>query len=212
MRILITGFEAFGDNVVNPSWEAVKDLPRVIDACRIETAVLPVCFGSGSEKLLDMIGKNRFDAVICTGLAGGRTAITLEVLAINLMHARIPDNAGYQPEWEKIISDGEDGLFSTLPVRKMAERLKEENLPAEISFSAGTYVCNEVLYRLLAFLRKTSREIPAGFLHVPYASEYVEKEKDIFSMPLDQITRGLELCIRVLIDEIGRKERPKQST
>ena len=203
MKILITGFEAFGDDEVNPSMEAIKNLPSAIEGCVIETAVLPVCFGGGSEKLTGMLEKNSFDAVICTGLAGGRTAITPEVLAVNLMHARIPDNAGHQPEWEKILPDGEDGLFSTLPVRKMVERLKEEDLPAEISFSAGTFVCNEVMYRLLAFLRETSGEIPAGFIHVPYASEYIKKGKSVFSMPIDQITRGLELCIQVLIEEIG---------
>lgn len=122
--------------------------------------------------------------------------MTPEVIAVNLMHARIPDNAGAQPVWEKIIPGGDDGLFSTLPVRRIVERLKVENLPAALSFSAGTFVCNEVMYTLLAYLRENQIKIPAGFIHVPYAAEYVTQGMDVFSMPLEQITKGLEVCIR----------------
>ena len=204
MKILITGFEPFGEDTANPSYEAVKKLPPVIDTCEIETIELPVCFDSGSAKLLDLLDRNSYDAVICTGLAGSRTAITPEVIAVNLRHARIPDNAGSQPEWEKIVPAGEDGLFSTLPVRKMVEQLAEENLPAALSFSAGTYVCNEVMYRLLAYLKENKKNIPAGFIHVPYASETVPGGSELFFMPLGQITRGLELCIRALIDEMAQ--------
>ena len=202
MEILVTGFEPFAGDKVNPSYEAVKALPSEIDGCLIRKAEIPVCFRTGSEMVLRLLQKNSYDAVICTGLAGGRCAVTLEVCAINLMHARIQDNAGYKPVWEKILPDGEDGIFSSLPVRAMDEELKKEGIPSSLSFSAGTFVCNEVMYSLLAFLRERGEDIPAGFIHVPYADEYERRDIDAFSMPVGQIVNALTACIRVLVREI----------
>ncbi len=105
--------------------------------------------------------------MICTGLAGGRNGITPEMAAVNLKDARIPDNAGQKPVEEKIIREGPESLLSTLPVRKMKEELSGNGIPCDISYSAGTFVCNEVMYRLLFYMKESGREKKAGFIHVP---------------------------------------------
>ena len=211
MKILITGFEPFGGDAVNPSSEAVGLLPDQIDGTDIIKKVLPVVFGDAADQLTEMIRETVPDAVICTGLAAGRKGITPELIAVNIRDARIPDNAGRQPEWEKILSDGPDGLFSTLPIREMTKAMSAAGIPAEISKSAGTYVCNEVMYRLLSFCRKEYPGMRAGFIHLPSTAEYLRpaEGEDIQptepaaqaenALPLARIAQGLEICIRETI-------------
>lgn len=192
--ILVTGFEPFGGDEFNPSFEAVKRLPDRIKNTELVKSELPVLFDDAADKLESLIEKHHPDAVLCTGLAGGRKGITPEVIAVNLRNARIPDNAGRQPVWGKIVPDGPDGIFSTLPVREMTEALTAAGIPAAVSFSAGTFVCNEVMYRLLRLQREHFPEMTAGFVHVPYAEEFSCPE-GVFSMPLAEIVRGLEICV-----------------
>ena len=200
-KLLITGFEPFGAERYNPSIEAVKLLPEEIAGTQIIKAQLPVVFKTGAEILLQKVSEEAPDAVICVGLAGGRKAVTPELIAVNLKNASIPDNIGQQPVWERIEPDGEDGLFSTLPVKAIQERLEGYGFPSEISYSAGTYVCNEVMYRLLSFQKERERDMPAGFIHVPYASEFLSEDRKEFSMPLLEITRALIICIKAVIQE-----------
>lgn len=197
-KLLITGFEPFGAERYNPSIEAVKLLSDEIDGTQIIKARLPVVFKTGAEILLQKVSEEAPDAVICVGLAGGRKAVTPELIAVNLKNASIPDNAGQQPVWEKIEPDGEDGLFSTLPVKVIQERLEGYGFPAEISYSAGTYVCNEVMYRLLSFQKERKQNIPAGFIHVPYASEFLPEDRKEFSLPLRKISEALTICINAV--------------
>ncbi len=196
-KILITGFAPFGKEAYNPSIEAVRLLPDTAGDVAILKAELPVLFSGAAEQLAALIREMKPDAVICTGLAGGRRAITPEVIAVNLKNARIPDNAGMQPSWEPIDEDGPDGLFAALPVRAMAEALQEAGLPAALSFSAGTFVCNEVMYELLRLQRGSFPEMKAGFVHVPYAEEFPHPEGS-FAMPLSKITEGLLISINVV--------------
>jgi len=130
-------------------------------------------------------------------VAGGRNAITPEVIAVNLRSAKIPDNSGRQPVWEKIVPDGPDGLFSSLPVRRMVDALTADDIPAALSFSAGTFVCNEVMYRVLLAQREHFPDMQAGFVHVPYAEEFPHPEGK-FAMPLEEIARGLGICVKCL--------------
>ena len=203
-KLLITGFEPFGDEKYNPSIEAVKRLPDEINGTQIIKMRLPVIFGTAGDLLLEKISAEAPDAVICVGLAGGRKAVTPEMVAVNLKNARIPDNAGQQPVWEKIEPEGEDGLFSTLPIIDFQETLEERGIPAEISYSAGTYVCNEVMYRLLSFQKKRKLQMSAGFIHVPYASEYISEGKEVYSMPLEKIVEALFVCIQTVIRNENR--------
>lgn len=190
-RILVTGFGPFGEEMRNPSLEAVMALPERAGDALILKEELPVLFGTGGDRLLALIEQLRPDAVLCTGLAAGRKALTPEVIAVNLKNARIPDNKGMQPLWEKIRDGGPDGIFARMDVRKAVLSLKQAGIPAELSFSAGTFVCNEVMYRLL------ETDFPGGFVHVPCAAELPHK-KENFALPLKEIARGLEICVREL--------------
>ena len=160
MRIVVTGFEPFGGRERNESWEAVKTLTGV------ERVLLPVSF-SRSGEAVRRIATSRPDAVICVGEAGGRSAVSVERLAVNLMDARMPDNDGWQPRDVPIRKDGPAAYFSTLPTRPILENMQEAGIPAEISYTAGTYVCNGVFYALMDALAQTGAGTAGGFIHVP---------------------------------------------
>lgn len=187
-KLLITGFEPFGGEKINPSWEAVLRLPNEINGFEITKLLIPVVFGAAAKKVIDE-AKDEHDAVICVGQAGGRCAITPELVGINLRHASIPDNEGNEPHDEPILPNGENALFSTLPVRKMAEAVNKTGVPAQVSYSAGAYVCNDVLYSLLSHYKGTKTKV--CFIHIPYCKE---QGKDP-SMELDDIINGLVAAI-----------------
>ena len=191
-KLLITGFEAFGGETINPAWEAVTRLPEQIGDYHLTKLCLPVTFGGGEEKVLHAATELRPDVILCIGQAGGRSAITPELVGINLRHATIPDNSGVQPKDEPIIPDGNAAYFSTLPVRNIVERLSAAGLPAQVSYSAGAYVCNDVLYTLLARYENTQTKV--GFIHVPYCTE----QNKTPSMPLCDIVKGLTIAIESL--------------
>lgn len=149
MRLLITGFMPFGGEEINPSWEAVRALPERIGEYELTKMLLPVVFGEAAEMVISEAEKIRADAVLCIGQAGGRAEICPELVGINLKNATIPDNAGNQPKDEPIAEGGDAAYFSTLPVRKMADAISAAGIPARLSYSAGAYVCNELLYSLL---------------------------------------------------------------
>ena len=197
--ILITGFAPFGGDEFNPSYEAVKLLPDMIEDVQIIKAELPVTFNGAWEELEKLIKVNNPDAVISIGLAGGRKGITPELFAYNLRYSTSPDNAGYAPDWEKIVEDGPDMLKTALRVDYIASKLNEAGIPSEVSHSAGSFVCNEVMYRLLLAENTQYQGLPTGFIHVPYADEYPHPE-DAFAMPIAEIARGLEICLHEIIE------------
>ena len=199
MKILITGFDPFGGETVNPAYEAVKLLPDTIAGAEIIKLEVPTRFHRAGAVLEDAMQWHKPDAVICVGQAGGRAAITPEKVAINLMDGRIPDNAGYQPVDVPIWEDGETAYFTSLPVKAMMQRMRDAGIPAAVSYTAGTYVCNYLLYTLLYLIDKKYPNVRGGFIHVPYAMEQViNKPLGTPSMDLRQIARGLETAVEAV--------------
>ncbi|NJE26848.1 pyroglutamyl-peptidase I [Thermococcus sp. MV5] len=195
MRVLITGFEPFGGEKVNPSWESVKDLPEKINGVEILKKELPVSFKGIKEKLPQIINKTMPDIVILTGQAGGRTNITIERVAINIMESKKEDNEGYKPEDEPIFKEAPAAYFSTLPIKRIVKALRNNKIPAAISNSAGTYVCNTAMYVALHHISINNLNTKAGFIHVPYIPEQV-LEKPQPSMSLEMIRKALEITIK----------------
>ncbi len=186
-KLLITGFDPFGGENINPSWEAVKLLPDKIGDFEITKLQIPTVFGKAAKEVIDAAEELKPDVIICTGQAGGRTAITPEVIGINLREARIADNEGNMPQNEPVITDAPAAYFATLPVRAMVAAINAENIPAALSYSAGAFVCNDVLYTLLHKFDGT--DVKAGFIHVPYIPE--QPKNGEFAMPLEMIRDGL---------------------
>ena len=191
-KILITGFDPFGGETINPSWEAVSALPDEIAGYRLTKLRIPVVFGEGAEKVIETAEELLPDVIICVGQAGGRNAITPELVGINLRHATIPDNNGAQPQDEPIIQCGKTAYFSTLPVREMAKAIQVVGVPSQVSYSAGAYVCNDVLYTLLAHYENST--VRVGFIHIPYC----EAQNKTPSMPLEDIIKGLTVAIECI--------------
>lgn len=195
MKVLVTGFEPFGGEKINPSWGAVKELPEKIGNAEIIKHQLPVSFKGVKEKLPKIIEDVRPDVVVLTGQAGGRVNITVERVAINVMDARMEDNEGYKPEDEPIFEDAPAAYFATIPVKRIVNALRENKIPAMVSNSAGTYVCNTAMYTALHYIAINGLEAKAGFIHVPYIPEQV-LEKLQPSMSLEMIRKAIEIAIK----------------
>ena len=191
-KLLITGFEPFGGEEINPSWDAVAVLPDEVGGYRLTKQRIPVVFERAARLVLAIAKDVCPDVIICVGQAGGRNAVTPEKVAINLRHATIPDNDGAQPKDESVIDGGDVAYFSTLPVRKIAEAISASGISSQVSYSAGAYVCNDLLYTLLAHYRET--DVRVGFIHVPYS---VEQGKEP-SMNIENITMALKIAIENL--------------
>lgn len=192
-KLLITGFEPFGGEKINPSWEAVKLLPDEIGDFSITKAEIPVVFGKAAETVIKIAKDLSPDAIICVGQAGGRTGITPEMVAVNLRFASIPDNEGNQPKDVPVIEKGENAYFSTLPVRKMSEAISDSGITSSVSYSAGTYVCNDLIYSVLHRYKNTDTK--ACFVHVPFIPE---QTADKPSMELENIAKALETAIKAI--------------
>ena len=190
-KLLITGFDPFGGETVNPSWEAVRLLPERIGEYDLTKLQIPTEFCRASAAVLEAAKELEPDVVLCVGQAGGRAGVTPEVVGINLREARIPDNAGFRPENEPVVPGGPAAYFATLPVREMVAAICNAGLPASLSYSAGAFVCNDVLYTVLHNCRGT--EIKAGFIHVPFLPE--QAKEGVPSMPLEKITQALKIAI-----------------
>lgn len=201
MKILITGFDPFGGESVNPAFEAVKLLPDTIAGAHIIKQEVPTQFLRAGTVLETTICEQLPDVVLCIGQAGGRAAITPEKVAINLMDGNIPDNAGYQPVDTPIREDGETAYFTTLPVKAMVQKMRAAGIPAALSYTAGTYVCNYLMYTLLYLIDKKYPNMRGGFIHVPYAMEQaVNKPLGTPSMDLRQIAHGLEKAVEAIVE------------
>src|SRR5437762_8397779 len=211
MKALVTGFEPFGADAVNPSRKAVLRLPARLGDLAIETRVLPTVFGRAIAALDDALVTVWPDIVLCVGLAGGRAALSLERVAINVDDARIPDNAGQQPIDQQIVGGGPAAYFATLPIKAAAAALCAAGLPAVISNTAGTFVCNHVFYGLMHLAASRRPGLRAGFLHVPYLPSQAARHDGAPSMALADIARGVEIVLRVAAerrDDIAAAEGP----
>lgn len=196
-KLLLTAFTPFDGERINPALEAVKLLKDKIENVEIVKFEVPTVFGKSIQLVFDAIDKEKPDFVLSIGQAGGRAEITPERVAINLNDARIPDNEGNQPIDEPVFPDGENAYFSTLPVKAMVEAIRKEGLPSSLSNSAGTYVCNHLMYGVLYYLDKRP-VIKAGFIHVPYIPEQTKNKKEMPALELSEIVRGLEAAITAI--------------
>ena len=200
MKILVTGFDPFGGEKVNPALEAVKSLPSVIHGAEIRWVEIPTVFYKSAEVLEAEIVRYQPDVVLCIGQAGGRASLTPERVAINQDDARIPDNQGNQPIDTPIRLDGQAAYFSTLPIKAMVQAIKEEGLPATVSNTAGTFVCNHLMYQALYLADKKFPNMRAGFMHIPYMTEQVINKPNTASMNLTDIVRGIEAAIGAIVE------------
>ena len=197
MKLLLTAFTPFDGEKINPALEAVKLVKDRIGNLLIVKLEVPTVFGKSLDTVREAIEREKPDFVLSIGQAGGRAEITPERVAINLDDARIPDNEGNQPIDEPIFPDGENAYFSTLPVKAMVEAIRKEGLPSSLSNSAGTYVCNHLMYGVLYYLDKRP-VIKAGFIHVPYIPEQTKNKKEMPALELSEIVRGLEAAITAI--------------
>ncbi|WP_425539660.1 pyroglutamyl-peptidase I [Microaceticoccus formicicus] len=204
MKILITGFTPFGNENINPSWEAVKILKAGINDENIFIKQIPTVFREAAEVVMEEADKVDADAIVAVGQAGGRASVTVEFIGINWKKTGIPDNAGNIPKGEKIKSDGEDGYISNLPVFDIVDNIKKSGVPAHVSYTAGTYVCNELLYTLMYNIKGNNKSRLAGFIHLPFIPEQViNKGEDIPSMGIDHMVNALKITIETIKEQGG---------
>ncbi|PHM69593.1 pyroglutamyl-peptidase I [Xenorhabdus kozodoii] len=194
--ILVTAFEPFGGETLNSSWEAVRPLQGCqIAEANIEVCQLPCVFDTSLKHLYATIEHVKPEIVIAVGEAGNRSNISVERVAININDARIPDNAGKQPVDTPVIIGGPTAYFATLPIKAIVDELKRVGIPAKVSQTAGTFVCNHVMYGLLHYLTQHAPAVRSGFIHVPYLPEQATKYSDAPSMAVEMITVALKIAI-----------------
>jgi pyroglutamyl-peptidase len=207
MKILISGFEPFGKMSINPTEELLKEAEKfAIEEVEITTILLPVNYDECAESLIAKMDEIQPDIVISCGLAAGRTAITPERIGINVKDTGsgdpYPDNRGNVPVDELIDGTGPDGLFSTLPIRQIEKNLKAEHIPASISNSAGTFICNNTLYAVLNHIRKNNLPIKAGFIHFPASTAMSARNPSLASLPQDLMARALKVIVETCVREV----------
>lgn len=195
MRALVTGFEPFDNDTVNPSSAALTHLAKRIGEVDVETQVLPCVFGQALTVLREAVAAAKPDIVLCVGLAGGRAELSLERVAINVDDARIPDNDGNRPIDAAVVAEGPPAYFSGLPIKAVVAELRRAGLPTAVSNSAGTFVCNHTFYGVMHLA--AARGFRAGFLHVPYLPEQAARYPGAPSMALADIARGIEIILSV---------------
>lgn len=198
MNILVTAFDPFGNETTNPALEAVKLLPKTIGDHHITKLEIPTVFNESVEVIKQQLKSKTYDAVFAIGQAGGRFELTPERVGINIDDARIADNKGNQPIDEIIQKNGASAYFSNMPVKRLTQAIKDAGVPASLSNSAGTFVCNHVLYQL-GYLHATMfPNIQFGFIHVPFIPDQVTDKPNTPSMALETIVKGLEAAIKIL--------------
>jgi pyroglutamyl-peptidase len=197
LKALVTGFEPFGGDAINPSSLAVEKLRKRYGSLVVHTATLPCSFGRSTGVLRKAIDKVKPDIVLCVGLAGGRSELCLERVGINVQDARIRDNDGKQPIDKPVVKGGPVAHFATLPIKACVAAMRQAGLPATVSNTAGTFVCNHILYALMDIASRHPTPLRGGFLHVPYAPEQIAKVGTAPSMAIADIARGIEVILKV---------------
>ena len=200
MKILLTAFEPFGGDTVNPAQEAVRLVPGEVAGARIVKIDVPVVVGKSIETVRRAMEQEKPDAVLCIGQAGGRIGLTPERVAINIDDARIPDNEGNQPIDRPIYPDGAAAYFSNLPVKAMVAAIREAGVPASLSNSAGTFVCNHLMYGVLYHIAKSYPGMRGGFMHVPFLHEQVMNRPNTASLSTQDIVIGIEAALKAIVE------------
>lgn len=200
MKVLVTGFDPFGGETINPAWEAVNMMKDEIAGAEIVKLQIPVVVGTSIEKIHEKMKEIQPDLVLSIGQAGGRFGVTPERVAINVTDARIPDNEGHQPIDEVIFEDGPAAYFTNLPVKAMVQAIKDAGYPSVLSNSAGTYICNHVMYGILYYIEKEFPGVRGGFIHVPYAAAQVVDKPQTPSMSIADISASLEAAVRAAVE------------
>ena len=195
MKILVTGFDPFGGEPINPAIESVKKLPDNIAGAEIIKLEIPTV----KKKSIKTIEEHNPDVILSIGQAGGRFDISIERVGINLDDFRIPDNEGNQTIDEPIFPDGENAYFVNLPVKAMVKNVQKNEIPASVSYTAGTFVCNHVLYGTLYLVNKKYKGKKAGFIHIPFLPQQVIDKKNTPSMELNAIVKGLTVAIEAIV-------------
>ncbi len=198
MKILVSGFDPFGGESINPSIEAVKRLPDSINGVEIIKLEIPTVIGKSIDVLTQAVEKHLPDVVLSVGQAGGRSDITLERIAINIDDCRIKDNEGNQPIDEPIVRDGPDAYFLTLPIKSIVSNLQSQGIPASVSNSAGTFICNHVAYGMAHLAKLKYPNMKTGFIHIPFIPEQVLNKSNMPSLSLDRIIKALEMSIQTI--------------
>lgn len=198
-NVLLTGFEPFGGEAINPSEEIAREInDATIARHRVVGALLPCVFGASIKELKRQIKIHEPEIVICLGQAGGRAEITPERVAINLDDARIADNAGQQPIDKPVAKDGPAAYFSTLPIKAIVHELRKRDIPALVSQTAGTFVCNHVFYGLMHELALHREGVRGGFIHVPYLPEQATAGQP--SVPFEMMTHAVRIAIETAVN------------
>lgn len=200
MKVLLTGFDPFGGDKVNPATEAVKRVSDNVNGVEVVKIEVPTVFHKSIDVVAKTIEEVKPDAVLCIGQAGGRFDLTPERVAINLDDARIADNEGNQPIDVKIFEDGEPAYFATLPIKAMVASMRNAGIPASVSNTAGTFVCNHLMYGVLYTLAKKYPGVRGGFMHVPFIPEQVINRANTPSMALADIVKGIEAAITAIAE------------
>ena len=200
MKVLLTAFDPFGGEPVNPAQEAVEAVSDCVAGAEVVKVIVPTVFGKSVDTVYEAMKREKPDVTFCIGQAGGRIGLTPEGVAINLNDARIPDNDGQQPLDEKIFEDGENAYFTSLPVKAMVEKIKAAGLPASVSYTAGTFVCNHLMYGVLYHIAKEFPGMKGGFMHVPYLHEQALKKPNTPSLSKDDIVKGIEAAIAAIVE------------
>ena len=200
MKVLLTAFDPFGGEPVNPAQEAVEAVADCVAGAEVVKCIVPTVFGRSVETVYEAMKREKPDVTFCIGQAGGRIGLTPERVAINLNDARIPDNDGQQPLDEVIFEDGKNAYFTSLPVKAMVEKIKEAGIPASVSYTAGTFVCNHLMYGVLYHISKEFPGMRGGFMHVPYLHEQVLKKPNTPSLSKDDIVKGIEAAITAIVE------------
>ncbi|HJB23463.1 MAG TPA: pyroglutamyl-peptidase I [Candidatus Jeotgalibaca pullicola] len=200
MKILVAAFDPFGGEKINPALEAVKLLDNEIAGAEIIKLEIPTVFHKSADTMRKKALEVKPDMILCVGQAGGRFALTPERVAINQDDARIEDNEGNQPIDAPIQEDGPPAYFSTLPIKAMVEKIKETGVPSAVSNTAGTFVCNHIMYQALYLTEKELPGVRAGFIHVPYIPEQVVDKPNQPAMSLEDIAKGLTGALEAMVE------------
>ena len=209
MKLLLTAFDPFGGDKVNPALEAVKLVPEKIGSVDIIKLEVPTVFRKSIDKVVETMKNEKPDVVLCIGQAGGRFDITPERVAINIDDARIKDNEGNQPV-EAIYKDGENAYFTSLPIKAMVAKIREAGLPSSVSNTAGTFVCNHLMYGVLYHIAKNFPTIRGGFMHVPFIpAQVVNRPSPSPCLSMEDIAKGIEQAIKAIEENPGDSEAPE---
>ena len=200
MKILVSGFDPFGGEKVNPAIESVKLLPDEIKGAQIIKLEIPTVARKSLKRLEEVIEAEKPDVVINVGQAGGRPDITVERVGINMDDFRIKDTEGNQPIAEKIAEDGPDAYLVTIPIKAMVQKMIDNKIPASVSNTAGTFVCNHVCYGMAHLASTKYPNMRTGFIHIPFLPEQVVDKRNMPSMPLEMIAKGLEYAIEAIVE------------